>query len=129
MPVTYRIEKATRFIHTRCVGAVDLEEIRQHFTVLSQDPERADRLDVLLDLSEMTTLPATAQLRAVTDELERVRPQIQFGRCAIIASGEALFGLARMFEVFAERYFTATRVFRTELEGKGWLDHPRGSAT
>ena len=30
-----------------------------------------------------------------------------FGGCAIIASRDALFGMARMFEVFAENYFGA----------------------
>jgi hypothetical protein len=43
---------------------------------------------------------------------------------AIIASQDALFGMARMFEVFAENYFGATRVFRSMDDGTRWLELP-----
>jgi hypothetical protein len=51
-----------------------------------------------------------------------VRPRVQFDGCAIIASRDAVFGMARMFEVFAESYFRASRVFRTMDEGTRWLE-------
>jgi hypothetical protein len=54
---------------------------------------------------------------AVTTEIARARPRVQFDGCAIIASRDALLGRARMVEVFAERYFGASRVFRTMDEG------------
>ncbi|HEY8258509.1 MAG TPA: hypothetical protein VIG08_12715 [Gemmatimonadales bacterium] len=122
MPVTYRIDQSERLIHTRCVGPVVLAEVRQHFIDLSQDPACSERLDVLLDLTAMTTLPASDQLRTVTGDIARLRPQIQFGFCAVIASAPALFGMSRMFEVFAEQYFTSVAVFRTEAEGVHWLE-------
>jgi hypothetical protein len=122
MSVTYRIDQAKRRIHTRCLGAVTLDEVVQHFADLMRDPECPERLDVLLDLSEMTTLPTSSKLIGVTTELARVRPRVQFDGCAIIATQDALFGMARMFEVFAENYFGATRVFRTIDEGTSWLE-------
>jgi hypothetical protein len=122
MTVTYRIDQAKRRIHTRCVGAVTLDEVLQHFADLVRDPDCPARLDVLLDLSEITSLPTSSQLTAVTTEVARVRPHVQFDGCAIIASRDALFGMARMFEVFAENYFGATRVFRTVDEGTRWLE-------
>ena len=82
MPVTYRIDRPNQLILTRCTGAVVLDEVRQHFVALSQDPECPERLDVLLDLSEMTTLPASDQLRTVTTDIARLQPEIQFGICA-----------------------------------------------
>ena len=125
MPVTYQIDRAKQLIHTRCTGAVVLDEVRQHFIDLSQDHECPPRLDVLLDLSEMTTLPESGQLRTVTSDIAHLRPQIEFGICVIIASRPAVFGMARMFEVFTERYFSATAVFRTELEAVEWLEAQR----
>ena len=122
MTVTYQIHQAKRRIHTRSVGAVTLDEVLQHFADLVRDPDCPARLDVLLDLSEITSLPTSSQLTAVTTEIARVRPRVQFDGCAIIASRDALFGMARMFEVFAENYFGATRVFRTVDEGTRWLD-------
>ena len=122
MTVTYQLDQAKRRIHTRCVGAVTLDEVLQHFADLVRDPDCPARLDVLLDLSEITSLPTSSQLTAVTTEIARVRPRVQFDGCAIIASRDALFGMARMFEVFAENHFGATRVFRTVDEGTRWLD-------
>jgi hypothetical protein len=128
MPVTYRIDGSKQLIHTRCTGAVVLEEVRQHFVTLSQDKDCPPRLDVLLDLSEMSTLPESGQLRTVTSDIAHLRPQIQFGICAIVASRPPLFGMARMFEVFAARYFTSTGVFRTETEAVDWLEAQRRRA-
>jgi hypothetical protein len=122
MAVTYRIDQAKHRIHTRCIGAVTFDEVRQHFADLAEDPGCPERLDVLLDLSETSSLPTSGQLSAVTTEVARVRPRVQFDGCAIIASQDALFGMARMFEVFAENYFGATRVFRTIDQGTRWLE-------
>jgi hypothetical protein len=125
MPVTYRIDQSSQLIHTRCVGAVVLAEVRAHFAALARDPECPERLDVLLDLSEMTTLPASGQLRTVVSDIASLRPQLQFGICAIVASRPPLFGMARMFEVFAEQYFSVTRVFTSETEAVAWLEAQR----
>ena len=124
MPILYHIDAAKRLIHTRCVGPVTPEEVSQHFAVLIEDPACPDRLDVLLDLSEMTSLPARDQLRDVTLIIARIRARVRFGRCAIIAPQDALFGMSRMFEVFAEEYFLATQVFRAVHDGTLWLDSP-----
>ncbi len=48
MPVTYEIDRARQLIHTRCVGAVVLDEVRRHFADLTLDPQCPERLDVLL---------------------------------------------------------------------------------
>src|SRR5262245_1437112 len=121
MPVTYRIDKDKGLIHTQCVGAVTLEEVIGHFRALEQDPLCPPRLDVLLDLSKQTTIPMNENLQEVAIEIERVRPRVQFGICAIIAGTDALFGMIRMFEVFAERYFRESCVFRVQSEAKAWL--------
>jgi hypothetical protein len=125
MPVTYEIDTEAQFIHTRCSGPVVLNDVREHFVTLSQDPACPDRLDVLLDLSEMTTVPQSGELRVVAADIARIRPRVTFGSCAIVATDTAVFGMSRMFEVFAEKYFAATRVFRSEAEARRWLDHER----
>jgi hypothetical protein len=122
MGVTYEINQAQQRVYTRCAGEVRLAEVLEHFEVLSADPDCPDWLDVMLDLSDMKTLPTSAELNRVSTEIARVLPRVRFRYCAIIATWEALFGMARMFEVFSEKYFTATRVFRTVEEGLTWLD-------
>ena len=121
MPVTYEIDQARKIIRTRCVGDVTLDAVIEHFQLLTQDPDCPDRLDVVLDLTEQAVLPTSGQLRAVSYEIGRVSDRIRFDACAIVARSDAMFGLARMFEVFAEGRFRATRVFRSLSDAEAWV--------
>ncbi|HVN82535.1 MAG TPA: hypothetical protein VMW38_26350 [Terriglobia bacterium] len=121
MPVTYSIDEAQGVIRTKCAGYVTLEQVVDHFRMLDEDPDCPAHLDVLLDLSETTSLPESNQLKIVSNEIGRIRSKIQFGTCAIVASREALFGMARMFEVFAAERFHAIQVFRILSEAEVWL--------
>jgi hypothetical protein len=126
MPVTYQIDKPNRIIRTSCIGAVTIEEVIDHFRMLERDPDCPDHLDVLLDLSDETSVPTKYNLEDVTREINRIRGSVQFGACAIVANTDVLYGMLRMFEVFAEEYFRASDVFRTTAEAEAWLasQHP-----
>jgi hypothetical protein len=121
MPVKYQIDKVNRVIRTRCTGPVTIQEVVKHFHVLERDPDCPDRVNVLLDLSEQTSIPEKDNLEEVTREISRIRGRVQFDRCAIVACTDALFGMLRMFEVFAEEYFCESHVFRTASEAEEWL--------
>ncbi len=128
MPVSYRIDKARGLIRTRCEGYVTLPEVVAHFRDLVADDECPRRLDVLLDLSEITSLPSSDQLRTVSGEIARIRGVVEFGACAILVSTEAAFGTALVFEVLAARGFRTTKVFRESGTAEAWLaDQGSGS--
>ena len=76
---------------------------------------------MLLNVSDADSLPATTQLGAVAAELAVVRAKVQFGNCAVVATRNAMFGMMRMFEVMAARYFEAIHVFRSSAEAEAWL--------
>jgi hypothetical protein len=128
MPVVYAIDEPRKFIHTRCVGDVTLDEVLGHFDTLVQDPDCPARLDVLLDLSEMTSIPESGQLWTVSKKIEKTLPQVQFGCCAIVAVRDALFGMTRVFEAFAESYFSSLRVFKSLEEAQEWLAKREGNS-
>lgn len=124
-----------RFIRTRCAGAVTVGEVTDHFRVLERDPDCPDQLDVLLDLSEVTSIPDHPEnLRDVTRAISRIRGRVRFGACAIVACTDVLFGMLRMFEVFAEQRFRVSCVFRTASQAEVWLSQllrfpPQSKAT
>ncbi|MFZ0933715.1 MAG: hypothetical protein WB579_21700 [Bryobacteraceae bacterium] len=121
MPVSYRIDQDNGMIRTRCVGNVTFEEVVDHFRDLEQDPNCPDRLDVLLDLTQTTSVPSTEQLRAVSRVIGGIQATVRFDSCAIAASTDVLFGMSRVFEVVARERFGATYVFRTVAEAEAWL--------
>jgi hypothetical protein len=125
MPVTYVIDQQEKLIRTRCVGNVLVGEVINHFRTLERDPACPDRLDVFLDLSETTSLPFTAEITAVAQEINRVREKVRFCACAVLATGNALFGMMRVFAVVAGGYFSEIRVFRSADEAEVWLSAQR----
>ncbi len=125
MPVIYQIDAARGLIRTKCVGNVTFPEVADHFRALEADPDCPGRLDVLLDLRETTSLPTDLQLKAVSEEIARIRRTVHFGACAIVASSDALFGTAKIFEVVAARVFRVTEVFRGPAAAEAWLAKQR----
>jgi len=125
MPVTYVIDKGQKTIQTRCTGNVTFDEVVDHFRVLEQDPECPERLDVLLDLTNLTSIPNADQLTGVSDAIGRTLEKVRFDACAIVAPTDLLFGVSRVFEVLAEGRFRMTRTFRRFNEAESWLAEQR----
>lgn len=127
MPITYQIDHSTGVIRTSCSGVVTLDDVLGHFRALESDPECPPRLDVLLDFSEWTSEAKGAELRAAGDAVGSVSHRVQFGACAIVAPADLRFGMARMFEVFADAWFDAIQVFRTVAAAEAWLSSQQSS--
>src|SRR5215467_1291804 len=108
VPVNYKIDLHRNLIRTVCSGDVNPKEVNDHFRDLASNPNRPDRLSVLLDLTQMTSVPETDQVRGASYELRR-HPELRFNACAIVAGGDHLFGMMRMFQVFAEDSFEITQ--------------------
>jgi hypothetical protein len=128
MSVTYTIDKSLGLIRTRCFGHVTLPEVIAHFRELEIDEQCPTRLDVILDLTDQTSLPSSEQLRAVTEKIGRLRDRVRFGACAIVVASDAWFGTAQVFEVLAARSFSATKVFREVGVAETWLEDQRSRA-
>jgi hypothetical protein len=121
VPVTYQIDAARKLIHTTCSRPLTFPEVIDHFRTLKVDPACTGHLDVFLDVSQADTLPASGQLGAISTELGAVRAKVEFGLCAIFAPHDTMFGVMRMFEIIAGRYFRGIRVFRRADEAQAWL--------
>lgn len=125
MPVTYEIDQSQEFIHTKCMGKVTFDEVSGHFRELEQNPACPKRLDVLLELAELTGVPDADELMGVSEIIGSIRERVEFEACAIVGSTDLLFGVSRMFEAYAKGQFRVTRVFRGIPEAKAWLAEQR----
>jgi hypothetical protein len=128
VPVIYRIDHESQLIRTRCTGDVTFAEVLSHFRELEHHAALPARLDVLLDLTEMSSIPQSDQLRSVANEVAGLRRKLEWGACAIAASRDVLFGMSRMFQVFAEPSFASSKVFRELDRAERWLASIRAAA-
>jgi stage II sporulation SpoAA-like protein len=121
VPITYTIDVPTALITTRCFGKVTLAEVQEHFRELARVWPPVDKLDVLLDLRDQTTLPGLGELHGVATEIaEQIGPH-RFGRCAVVTEKNLIFRSMQMLEVLVSRYFEAFRVFRSPTAALVWL--------
>ena len=129
MPVTYRFDREFSLIRTMCTGDVTFAEVVSHFRELERDATLPARLDVLLDLTEMRSVPESDQLRSVAREVEHLQQRLEWGSCAIVASSDVLYGMSRILRVYAEAHFVNSNVFRELEEAERWLASHRSPAT
>jgi len=121
MPVTYVIDATNHLIRTVCAPPLTFAEVLDHFRQLNEDPACTGHFDVLLDLTSADTVPDTSQLGAVGAAVNALRKKVKFRACGIVAVTDVMFGMMRVFEVKAEGYFQAIRVFRKIADAEAWL--------
>lgn len=129
MPVTYQLDRAGRLVVTTCAGEVTLGEVLEHFRELEAQPSLPERLDVLLDLSAVSSLPKSDQVREAARSVERLTAKLTWGYLCIVASRDALFGMSRVFEALTETFFEEVCVFRRREDAEQWLTTHRARRT
>jgi len=76
----------------------------------------------LWDVRNVRETPETTdELREAAALVTRLRDLFQGGRVAIVVSTDLYFGLARMFQVFAENSGIDYQIFREIDEARDWL--------
>ena len=125
MTVSYQVDRETSLIRTRCVGEVTFAEVADHFRELERDASLPARLDVLLDLTEMQSIPDSDQLKTLAGKVEQLQGKLTWGSCAIVADRDVLYGMSRIFQIFVEAHFVSARVFRKLDEAELWLSSAR----
>jgi hypothetical protein len=129
MPISYEIDPVAEIVRVRVVDEVTLAETLDVLHALGADPATPARLDMLADLRRTPGLPQTGQLRAIVRELGRLAPKLRWGACALVASSDSVYGVSRMFAVYAERAFEAVQVFRKLEEAEAWLTSTRAQTS
>jgi hypothetical protein len=104
-------------------GRVTYEETTDVLAQLLADPRLGPNIGILVDAREVTGAPATHELRLVARELRALHAAGVAG-LAIVTSSTFVYGVARMFSVFAERSGIDVQVFRTMDEAERWLVAP-----
>jgi hypothetical protein len=118
MASEYHIDAGQRFIHVAYTGAFGVGDILALQATLAADPGFSPDFVVLTDLRAAEPMDATG---AGIEHMAERSPFSPASRQAILVSIDLHFGLARMFEVFADRRNRVVQVFRDPEAACAWL--------
>ena len=121
MPISVAWDARRRIWTVTTAGTFDLEEVSQ---LLVGTDWKGSTL-YLWDLRSVTRGPdSAAELRHAAQLVERGHKQWAGSRVAIVVARDVDFGMARMFQVFAEDAGVEFEVFRELEAALDWLGSP-----
>jgi hypothetical protein len=113
MPINYKFFKSFNLVYAVGTGSLTDQDCTSHAYQLFHDPDFDYDYDELLDLSRVTAVDLTNDGVYMTSlEVLQHRDLLVNAKLAIVAPTEALYGMARMYELMLSPYLRNTQVFR-----------------
>ena len=123
MPISYFVDREHRVVRTEGDGKLTEAEIVQVSREQFQDSEAEPGFDRLIDLRKVEILGVfTQSVRRWPEVLRSKGDAAVTSRVAIVASADAVFGMARMFEIAQGKSHFEVRVFRDMKPARDWLN-------
>jgi hypothetical protein len=122
MPVELEFEGPSIF-RVRASGAVTFEEVEKLLGEIRADPRLCCGVSVLVDGREVEKAPTAAELRAIAADMKPLLDH-GLGPVAIVTDSPFIYGVARMFSVFAEMVSANVAPFHCIDEARRWLSSP-----
>src|SRR5256885_941362 len=127
MPARLSFQEPSTFV-VHASGHVTFHELTKIFDEILAHAEMRAGTRVLVDGRFIGDAPCTEDLRTIAREL---KPLVDrgIGAIAIVTARPFVYGIARMFSVFAEAMRAHVSPFMSLEEARAWLDaQPRPSA-
>ena len=127
MALDVEFTKPPRF-KIRASGEVTFGEIERAIETMVAHPGLTHGTDVLVDASEVEGVPTTPELRSAARALV---PMLDKGLVAVcfVSHNPFIYGVARMFGVFAEAVGVQVGAFREFDDAHRWLADQRGKVS
>ena len=122
MPITLDVVDSKRFVYARATGVLTLADNLGAFQALSADPRFEAGFSQLCDFRDVTEAHlGESEVREIVAAEEGSLDFLTGARIALVAPEDFSFGLARMWEILADRMPFETHVFRSLGEAIAWL--------
>lgn len=130
MPITYAFHPDIGLVRTRFTGVVTSDEFVDLYHTMLHDADFVPGSNELADLRELESLDVSAAALRTVESVtrERYAGTDEAFRTAVIAPRDQAYGIARMYEAFAEQGPENVRVCRTLEEALKWLGLEPGQA-
>lgn len=119
MPLSLAFNEPDTFV-VQATGSVTYPDVRLALDEMEAHSAYSGTLRILVDGRGVTRAPSAGELRQIAREMG---PLAARGRVsmAIVADKAFVYGVARMFGVFAELFGVSVRAFHTPDEAGEWL--------
>jgi len=121
--IHYRIDAVSGLVIAAAVGCVSDADLLSYAHRLLRDPDRGRAKHELVDLRAASpdSTAGSEGVRELAGFWSRHRDEIAGGRLAIIAPGDAAYGMSRMYQNLRSDGPDFIRVFRDPAEALEWL--------
>jgi hypothetical protein len=124
VPFTYAFEPENDLVSITASGRITTEEALATFDAIVSHPEFQEGIKVLSDHRGLETVVTPGFVRAFIGRIERRGELFRGTRCALVESGSARYGMARMASVLSEMTPINMRAFRDLDEARTWVLAP-----
>ncbi len=104
-------------------GSFPQDEMFQMIRDLIDHPKFREGYDALVDLTAVEDIALVgADIRSKVAIDKALLPKVGSARWAIVATQDAVFGLARMFQIMMDETSVEVGTFRNRGDAEAWLD-------
>ena len=122
MEVVRSIDQEKQVVYTTITGKITFAGIRAEMTKLPTTPGFNPDMPGLIDLRQATVSLTGDEIRQIADAIKANAKTYRGARRALLIKSDLMFGLYRMFAIFASDSEAEYRVFRDENQAHAWLE-------
>lgn len=119
MSIHYFRDQARDWLVTTADGLVTLDDINAHLNL--EERNRDLSRPELIDARNATTNITADQVRRLAQRAAEMLSRVRLGPTALVTTNDVVFGMTRMYLVFAERAGAVVEVFRDIDAANAWL--------
>ncbi len=120
MPIRYSVDRLRGRLLTHADGNVTFHDINGHLDIEQRD-RNLDRPELIDARGARTNLTAD-QVRKLVQRAVNMLRVVELGPTAIVTDSDAVYGIATMYALLAERDGITAEVFRDVASANRWLD-------
>ncbi len=122
MPLTYRIIPEKRLVHVIGTGVVRFSELMLHINELAADQSYQPPMKKLVDYRKLQRLDlSVSEIMAFAGRKNALKATFTSEQCAIVATKEINFGIARMHDAQIDQQEIETCTLKEMSAALEWL--------
>jgi len=123
-----KIEKDKKLARITAYGSINIIELKEIFFETVRHEEWQAGFNMLCDYRKIEKFSITPQdIDDIIEWQTSIDSLIGNGRCAVVASGDYVFGMSRMWEMLSADRSQQIKVFRQIKAAVFWLSYPEGT--